>query len=93
MKVNVNTTPTLTIIVETFLSDKKYFGQTKPISLSDRMTDRSSDNLAQTGKVRMLANNYFAFYPNNIGTNYYPNITNTNNTCISIFLTILLTLV
>jgi hypothetical protein len=46
-----------------------------------------------TGKVRMLANNYFAFYPNNIGTNYYPNITNTNNTCISIFLTILLTLV
>jgi hypothetical protein len=57
------------------------------------MTDRSSDNLAQTGKVRMLANNYFAFYPNNIGSNYYPNITNTNNTCISIFLTILLTLV
>jgi hypothetical protein len=50
MKVNVNTTPTLTIIVhvETFRSDKKYFGQTKPISLSDRMTDRSSDNLAQT---------------------------------------------
>jgi hypothetical protein len=48
MKVNVNTTPNLTIIVETFLSDKKYFGQTKPISLSDRMTDRSSDNLAQT---------------------------------------------
>ena len=44
MKVNVNTTPNLTIIVETFLSDKKYFGQTKPISLSDR----SSDNLAQT---------------------------------------------
>jgi hypothetical protein len=75
------------------LSDKKYFGQTKPISLSDRMTDRSSDNLAQTGKVRMLVNNYFAFYPNNIGSNYYPNITNTNNTCISIFLTILLTLV
>jgi hypothetical protein len=35
MKVNVNTTPTLTIIVDTFLSDKKYFGQTKPISLSD----------------------------------------------------------
>jgi hypothetical protein len=34
------------------LSDKKYFGQTKPINLSDRMTDRSSDNLAQTGKVR-----------------------------------------
>ena len=73
--------------------DKKYFGQTKPIGLSDRMTDRSSDNLAQTGKVRMLVNNYFAFYPNNIGSNYYPNITNTNNTCISIFLTILLTLV
>jgi hypothetical protein len=48
MKVNVNTTPTLTIIVETFRSDKNYFGQTKPISLSDRMTDRSSDNLAQT---------------------------------------------
>jgi hypothetical protein len=48
MKVNVNTTPNLTIIVETFLSDKKYFGQTKPISLSDRMKDRSSDNLAQT---------------------------------------------
>jgi hypothetical protein len=42
-------TPTLTIIVEIFRSDKKYFGQTKPISLSDRMTDRSSDNLAQTG--------------------------------------------
>jgi hypothetical protein len=49
MKVNVNTTPTLTIIVETFRSDKKYFGQTKPISLSDRMTYRSSDNLEQTG--------------------------------------------
>ena len=44
MKVNVNTTPNLTIIVETFLSDKKYFEQTKPISLSDQ----SSDNLAQT---------------------------------------------
>ena len=40
MKVNVNTTPTLTIIVETFPADKNYFGQTKPISLSDRMTDR-----------------------------------------------------
>jgi hypothetical protein len=51
MKVNVNMTPTLTIIVETFESDKKYFGQTKPISLSDRMTDRSSDNLAQTAPV------------------------------------------
>jgi hypothetical protein len=39
-------TPSLTIIVETFRSDKKYFEQTKPISLSDLMTDRSSDNLA-----------------------------------------------
>ena len=56
MKVNVNTTPTLTIIVETFRSDKKYFGQTKPISLSDRMTDRSSDNLAQTGILQFYFN-------------------------------------
>ena len=30
MKVNVNTTPTLTIKVETFRSDKKYFEQPKP---------------------------------------------------------------
>jgi hypothetical protein len=46
MKVNVNTTPTLTIIVETFRSDKKYFGHTKPISLSD--------NLARTANLVSL---------------------------------------
>jgi hypothetical protein len=34
--------------------------------------------------VRVLTNNYFAFYPNNIGHNYYPNLTNTKNTCLSI---------
>ena len=45
MKVNVNTTPTLTIIVETFRSDN-YFGQTKPISLSD--------NLARTANLVSL---------------------------------------
>ena len=38
MKVNVNTTPTLTIKVETFRSDKKYFEQPKP----------TLNNLAQT---------------------------------------------
>ena len=37
MKVNVNMTPTLTIIVETFESDKKYFGQTDPLTIWHRL--------------------------------------------------------
>jgi hypothetical protein len=51
MKVNVNTTPTLTIIVETFRSDIKYFGQTKPISLSDRMTQTARGTPTIVGQI------------------------------------------
>ena len=37
------------LLVETFRSDEKCFGQTERIRLSVRLTDRTLNNLAQTG--------------------------------------------